>query len=103
MAKPKPNMAAALAATKTPEAPPAVEPDRAPITGQPKPRQKGRENMANVATWFPMPVKHALDELRLKRSREAGRRVTLQDLMAEAVNDLFKKHGMPEYAPSKDD
>src|SRR3712207_7144733 len=33
------------------------------------------------------------------RSRKLGRKVTLQEIMAEAYNDLFKKYGRAELAP----
>ncbi len=100
MAK-KPNLAAALAANT----PPAEEPAKAqpaPITGKPvAARAPGREGQANISGWFDMSVKFTLDELRLKRQRELGRRVTAQEIMAEAYNDLFKKYGFPEVAPSR--
>lgn len=37
-------------------------------------------------------------ELATKRSRELGRKITSQELLAEALNDLFKKYGRPEVA-----
>lgn len=102
MAK-KPNLAAALAANKNPpvEAKPAPQEEAAPLAGKPMGRSKGRAGQMNISAWFDPPVKFALDELRLKRSRETGAKVTIRDLMAEAYNDLFKKYGMPEVAPSK--
>jgi hypothetical protein len=33
------------------------------------------------------------------RALAVERRTTVQDLMAEALNDLFAKHGKPEVAP----
>ena len=66
------------------------------------PRQSGRtsrEGMKIVSGWFPQTVGFELEELRLERSRAAGRKVTLQELQAEAYNDLFKKYGRPELAP----
>lgn len=96
MAK-KTNMAAALAANKeTPIAEPSQTP--APITG----RAPSRAKQMNVSGWFDMPVKNTLDELRLARQKALGRRVTNQELMGEAFNDLFKKYGFPEVAPTKD-
>lgn len=105
MATKKPNLAAALA--KEPEQAPAAEPT--PVPGpsndrsrRPAARQANREGKVNVSGWFPQAVKFQLDELRLKQSREKGRRVTLEQLQAEALNDLFKKYGMAEIAPSVD-
>lgn len=61
-----------------------------------------RQGKANIATWLPKAVKYELDELRVKRSRDTGRNVTTQELMAEALNDLFKKYGRAEVAPTID-
>jgi hypothetical protein len=36
--------------------------------------------------------------LATERSRALGRKVTAQELLAEALNDLFKKYGKPEVA-----
>lgn len=35
-----------------------------------------------------------------ERSRALRRKVTVQELMGEALNDLFKKYGKPEIVPS---
>jgi hypothetical protein len=103
MAK-KPNLAAALAATKSPPEPKVQAPVRtetSPITGKPQTaRAPGRAGQSNISGWFDTSVKFTLEELRLKRQRELGRRVTVQELMGEAYNDLFKKYGFPEVAPS---
>lgn len=61
-----------------------------------------RSGLVNIAGWFPMKVKFELEELRLARSRQTGKKITLQRLQAEAYNDLFKKYGRPEVAPSGD-
>ena len=58
-----------------------------------------REGLANIAGWFPINVKFELDELRLELSRKAGQKITMQEIQAEAYNDLFKKYGRPELAP----
>ena len=66
-------------------------------------QRKDRQGMVKVAAWFPMRVKFELEEIRLERSRKLGRKVTMQEIQAEAYNDLFKKYGRPELAPvSKD-
>lgn len=105
----KPNMAAALAKTKE-EAKPTPVPDVGPLTGNPtaasgkgaSTRQANRQGQTNISGWFDNPVKYTLDELRLKKQRQLGRRVTMNEIMGEAYNDLFKKYGFPEVAPTKE-
>jgi hypothetical protein len=46
-----------------------------------------------VAGHFPAEVAWQLRELAV------ARRTTVQSLLAEALNDLFAKHGKPEIAP----
>lgn len=62
-------------------------------------QRKDRQGLVTVAGWFPMRVKFELEEIRLERSRKLGRKVTMQEIMAEAYNDLFKKYGRAELAP----
>lgn len=102
MAKAKPNLAAALAQK---EEPLTVEVEQvSPAAAAPaKVKNPARKNQANIAGWFPLPVKFTLDELKLKRQRELGRTMTIQELMNEAYNDLFKKYGLPEVAPVRED
>jgi hypothetical protein len=74
----------------------------------PKPAGQGarapsRAGQTNISGWFDMPVKLKLDELRIARQRMLGRRVTQQELLSEAYNDLFKKYGLPEMAPGGPD
>jgi hypothetical protein len=57
----------------------------------------------NISGWFPKAVKLHSTSCSLKRQRELGRRVTSQELMGEAYNELFKKYGMPEVAPIKEE
>ena len=102
MAK-KPNLAAALAANSDDTERQAPSASAAPTpTPAANKRQSSRVGQVNISGWFDAPVKHALDELRLARQKELGRRVTLQEITAEAFNDLFKKYGMAEVAPSKE-
>jgi len=61
--------------------------------------RKDRQGMANIAAWFPVRVKFELEEIRLERSRKLGRKVMMQEILAEAYNDLFKKYGRAELAP----
>lgn len=53
----------------------------------------GRDGKSNVTGYFPPAVKKQLRILAAERS------TTIQDLLAEALNDLFAKHGKPEIAP----
>src|ERR1035438_5216751 len=52
-----------------------------------------REGKSNVTGYFPPAVKRQL------RILAADRDTTIQDLLTEALNDLFAKHGKPEIAP----
>ena len=103
MAK-KTNLAAALAANKEETKPTVPEPVAAAPVSAPAPktaRAPSRAGQTNVSGWFDMPVKHTLEELRLARQKQLGRRVTIQEIMGEAFNDIFKKYGLPEVAPTK--
>ena len=53
----------------------------------------GREGKANVTGYFPPAVKKQL------RILAAEQETTIQDLLAEALNDFFAKNGKPEIAP----
>jgi hypothetical protein len=55
--------------------------------------------MENLTGYFPPAVKHQLMELTIERRRATAGKVTIQDLMAEAFNDLFAKYSNPEIAP----
>jgi hypothetical protein len=74
------------AATPLPQ-PPAPAPALEPA----KPRS--RTGTRQVAGHFPAEVAWQLRELAV------ARRTTVQALLAEALNDLFAKHGKPEIAP----
>lgn len=102
-AKEKPNLASLLTKPEETASP-------TPVSTQPKARIKpptkvqknGRDGQTSIQGWYPNAVKYTLEELRLKRSKELGRKVTSQELMGEAFNELFKKYGFPETAPMKD-
>ena len=53
----------------------------------------GREGKSNVTGYFPPEVKKQL------RLLAAEQDTTIQNLLAEALNDLFAKNGKPEIAP----
>lgn len=102
MAKARPNLAAALAQKHEPEDVAPVH-EAAAAPAQAKVKNPARKNQINIAGWFPLPVKFTLDELKLKRQRELGRTVSIQELMGEAYNEIFKKYGLPEVAPVRED
>ena len=56
----------------------------------------GREGMTNVTGYFPPAVKKQLRRITVEED------TTIQELLAEALNDLFAKRGMPEIAPRED-
>ncbi len=51
------------------------------------------EPVVTISLFFPDSVRHCLKQFALDQRR------TLQDVVAEALNDLFAKYGMPEIAP----
>lgn len=53
----------------------------------------GRKGKSNVTGYFPPEVKKQL------RLLAAEHDTTIQNLLAEALNDLFAKNGKPEIAP----
>ena len=70
-------------------------PDRAAAKASVRP---DRANKTNITGYFDKPVKWELQDLATDRSRTIGRKVTVQELLSEALNDLFKKYGKPEIA-----
>tara|TARA_R110002126_G_scaffold185894_6_gene334568 strand:- start:795 stop:1109 length:315 start_codon:yes stop_codon:yes gene_type:complete len=83
--------------------PPIVSNDPPPAKPAGKKARNDRDGMVNIAGWFPLPVKFELEDLRLELSRKQGRKLTLQEIHAEALNDLFKKYGRPELAPTREE
>ncbi len=78
----------------------APDGDAAPAEPPPPPSiprnrhyRPGRESKTNVTAYFPPVVKK---QLRLLAAEEE---TTIQELLAEALNDLFAKRGRPEIAP----
>jgi hypothetical protein len=61
----------------------------------PPARPKARTGTKMVAGHFPEEVAWQLRELALER------RSTVQELLGEALNDLFQKYGKPELAPTQ--
>jgi hypothetical protein len=98
----RPNLAeitAAAGSTKRPVVPsppailqPATEGEGA---GGSSAKPKTRAGMRQVAGHFPEEVSWKLRELAVEQ------RTSVQNLLGEALNDLFQKYGKPELAPSR--
>ena len=89
----RPNLAAVAAAAGS-----TRHQDPGPgSTTQPEVREQAaprtRVGTKQIAAHFPVDVAWLL------RARAVQRKTTVQNLMAEALNDLFAKHGKPELAP----
>ncbi len=54
-----------------------------------------RAGKRQVAAYFPVPVQKQLKLLTVEND------TTVQNLLAEALNDLFAKYGKPEIAPAE--
>jgi hypothetical protein len=96
MKKKKTSLTAALSdapATAIPNSGDAGETRSAKAAPEPRPDRAGK---TNITGYFDKPVKWELQELATERSRALARKVTAQELLAEALNDLFKKYGRPE-------
>lgn len=91
--KPLDNSNAAAKAAPSPENPP---PSRRPDNPHYRPSRQGMENLTG---YFPPAVKNQMLELSIERRKAMAHKVTIQDLLAEAINDLFAKYGKPEIAP----
>ena len=91
----RPNLAAvAAAAGSTRRSARAVPVDVNPVlAAAPLVVAKTRIGTRQIAAHFPEDVAWQLRGLAVER------KTTVQNLMAEALNDLFAKHGKPELAP----
>lgn len=59
----------------------------------PRKSQPGREKTVMIAGHFAPDVSFAMHELCGKLTRKKGKRVTVQQALAEALADWFTKHG----------
>ena len=84
----KPNLATAIRSAGGSTRQPAPE----PVTKAYK--QASRQGTKPVTGHFPKEVSDRLKILAVEQD------TTLQDLMAEALNDLFAKYGKPEIVPT---
>lgn len=94
----RPNLAAIAAAAgstrRTIETPPSVQPVEAAAEPASRPTPpRTRVGTKQVAAHFPEDVAWQL------RALAVDRKTTVQNLLAEALNDLFAKYGKPEVAP----
>lgn len=89
MAKKTADLRQAMLSSSEPEA----RTQRPLEEAQPHQVRTGREGKSNVTGYFPPEVKKQL------RLLAAEQDTTIQDLLAEALNDLFAKNGKPELAP----
>ena len=90
----------APAAVAEREPPPAQRPRRPRQEAPQEPaetpyRQPGREGRANITGYFPPAVKRQLRRIAVDRD------TTIEDLLAEALNDFFAKNKLPEIAPRR--
>lgn len=81
---------AASEATQMVTHPKAVA-DAAPVPPRSK-RQPGRRNTVMIGCHLPAEVSYSLHELCGKLSMQQNERVTIQDILKEALSDVFKKH-----------
>lgn len=103
MAKPADLRQAMSVSAKAPQRPAraalqASPPPQVEETREAKPQENphyrpGRAAKSNVTGYFPPEVKKQL------RVLAAQRETTIQRLLAESLNDLFAKNGLPEIAP----
>jgi hypothetical protein len=73
---------------------PRAEPDTHEQDEERAYRQPSRAGTKPITVHFPKVVR---DQLKILAVRED---TSMQDLVAEAFNDFFAKHGMPEIAPT---
>ena len=93
------DVAAAAGSTRRqplpPQAPVVHEVSPSEGRGAVAPKAKSRSGTKQVAAHFPEEVAWQLRELAVDQ------RVTVQELLGEALNDLFQKYGKPELAPAR--
>lgn len=96
----KPNLAAVVeAAGSTRRAAPTPAPAEAAEAEGPAAapaRAKTRRGTRQIAAHFPEEVAWQLRELAVER------RTSIQSLLGEALNEVFRKYGKPELAPAED-
>jgi hypothetical protein len=76
---------------KAASAEPEKQSDAPPKAQMPATRQPSRAGQVNISAWLDRNYKSSL---RLVQARKGGD-AALQDLLAEALNDLFSKYDVP--------
>lgn len=100
MTKPRPNLADIAAAAGSTRRVPQPESASPVSAGHEEQRSaiskpKARHGTKQVAAHFPEDAAWQLRELAVEQ------RATVQDLLGEALNDLFQKYGKPELLPRR--
>ena len=73
-------------AVRSATGPTPVPPAAPPVTSLPEGRK------ASLGTYVPEPMLLQLKELSLKLSKEHGRRVTISDIVSEALKEFIERH-----------
>jgi hypothetical protein len=89
MSKPDTNLANLIPTRTAPRPVPAIIAEPAPT----RRRQPSRIKTVMIAGHFEADVSFAIHELCGKLTRQQGQRVTVQQALAEALDDWFTKHG----------
>jgi len=89
------HLQTALDKTRVAPAAPLATPETRPAARDPVPasRQANRQGKVNLAAWLHPDFKASM---RLVQARRPG---SIQELMEEALNDLFAKYDVPQVAP----
>ena len=91
----KTDLLQAMRNQANPTVPKSTAVDQKPNDGAGKGIQApSRTGKRQVAAYFPVAVQKQLKYLTVEND------TTVQDLLAEALNDLFAKYGKPEVAPT---
>ena len=89
MRKPDTNLANLVPARTAPRPVPVAAPEE-PAARR---RQPSRKQTVMIAGHFEADVSFAIHELCGKLTRQRGKRVTVQQVLGEALADWFTKHG----------
>jgi hypothetical protein len=84
------NLQTALNSTRAVPAPAETRPAPSPSPPRAASRQANRQGKVNIAAWMSPEFKNSI---RLVQARRPG---SIQELMEEALNDLFAKYDVPQ-------
>jgi hypothetical protein len=93
MSKPNTSLASLIPSRTAPRHVAAEAPTPEPAAAPTKPRQPSRAKTVMIAGHFEADVSFAIHELCGKLTRQRGQRMTVQQVLAEALGDWFSKHG----------